>query len=75
MTRQERLNTPVEQMGRVRLNEYIKRRLAEEGISAYRLAKILGITYANLWSYLNGKIPAPIERIETILWILDGDKF
>lgn len=73
MTREERLNTPVPQMGRVDIRGYIRRRLTEEGISQYRLAKILGIPRTNLATALRGEIPMPLERMETILWILDGE--
>lgn len=73
MTREERLNTPVAEMGRVNIRAYIKRRLQEEGISHYALADALGTARQNINAALNEKIPMPLERMEKILWILDGD--
>jgi len=73
MTRQERLNTPVSEMGRVDIRGYIARRLKEEGISQYRMAQILGVTQPNFNAALRGAIPMPLERIETLLWLLDGE--
>jgi len=70
----ERLNTPVEQMGSVNLSAYIKKRLAEENISIYQLAKALGVPRTNLTNSLNEKVHIPQKRLEAILWILDGDK-
>ena len=73
MTREERLHTPVTEMGRVDIRAYIKRRLTEEGISHYKLAAALQTSRSALNYALNGNIPMPLERIEKILWILDGD--
>ena len=73
MTRQERMATPVAEMGRVDIRGYIKRRLQEEGISQYKLAQILGIPRTNLATALRGEIPMPLERMEKIIWLLDGD--
>lgn len=73
MTRQERLNTPVSEMGRVDIRGYIARRLKEEGISQYRMAQILGVTQPNFNAALRGVIPMPLDRIETLLWLLDGE--
>lgn len=73
MTREERLNTPVSEMGRVNIRGYIARRMTEEGITHGQLARVLGISRANLSTALRGEIPMPLERMETILWILDGE--
>ena len=73
MTREQRLNTPVAEMGRVNLRAYIKRRLQEEGISQYKLAKILDTPLTNLARTLREEAPMPLERMEKILWLLDGD--
>ena len=73
MTRQERLNTPVAEMGRVNIRAYIRRRLQEEGISQYKLAGILDTSLSNLARALREEAPMPLERMEKILWILDGD--
>lgn len=73
MTRDERLNTPVAEMGRVDIRGYIARRLKEEGISHGVIAKKLGVARASISTALRGEIPMPLERIEKLLWILDGD--
>ena len=73
MTREERLNTPVAEMGRVNIRAYIRRRMKEEGISQYRMADALGTARANLARALREEIPMPLERMERILWILVGD--
>ena len=73
MTREERLNTPVAEMGRVDIRGYIKRRMTEEGISHYKMAEVLQTSRTALTTALNGKIPMPLERMEKILWILDGE--
>lgn len=73
MTREERLNTPVTEMGRVNIRAYIRRRMKEEGISQYRMADALGTARTNLARALREEIPMPLERMERILWILDGD--
>lgn len=73
MTRQERLDTPVDQMGRVDIRGYIKRRMREEGISQYKMADILQTPRTNLTRALGGKVPMPLERMEKMLWLLDGD--
>lgn len=75
MTREERMATPADKMGKADLRGYIRRRMQEEGISVYKLADILGVARANLQNGLNGRIPIPLERVETILWILDGERF
>lgn len=65
--------TPVAEMGRVDIRGYIKRRLQEEGISQYKLAEILQTPRTNLTRALGGKVPMPLERMEKIIWLLDGD--
>ena len=72
-TRQDRLNTPVLEMGRVDIRGYIRKRMEDEGISQGEMARRLGISRANLSTALRGEIPMPLERMETILWILDGE--
>ena len=72
-TRQDRLNTPVSEMGRVDIRGYIRKRMEDEGITQGEMARRLGISRANLSTALRGEIPMPLERMETILWILDGE--
>ena len=73
MTGQERLNTPVAEMGRVDIRGYIKRRIKEEGLTQYKMAQLLGVERTNFDAALRGAIPMPLDRIETLLWLLDGD--
>lgn len=73
MTREQRLNTPVAEMGKVNLRGYIRRRMKEEGISQYVMANALGTARTNLARCLREEIPMPLERMEKILWILDGE--
>lgn len=54
------------------LRAYIKRRMKEEGVTAYQMGGFLGKARANLYNFLNGKIPFPLTDIEKMLWILDG---
>lgn len=73
MTVKERLELPAEKWGRVNLRAYLKRRLQEEGISGYALAKALGVHQPNLARGLNEKATMPLARIEQILWLVDGE--
>lgn len=57
---------------RVDLRGYIRRRMAEEGITCYRMATFLGKAKSNFSSFINGKIPFPLDDIERMLWVLDG---
>lgn len=52
------------------LRTWIKKRLEEEGITIYALARDLGMTRQNLNSFLSGRIPFPLDKIEQLLWIL-----
>lgn len=57
---------------RMDIREYIRRRLAEEGLTQYKLAKYLGKFPQGLNNFLTGRVPYPLEDIERILWVLDG---
>jgi len=60
---------------KVNLIAYIRRRMEEENITLYKLAKYLGCERSNLTAAMKGRIPMPLSRVETILWILDGYKY
>lgn len=54
------------------IREYIRRRLNEEGISMYAMAKAIGKLRVNLSAFLNYRVQFPLDAIEQMLWILDG---
>lgn len=73
MTEEVRMRLESESRGRTDLTAYINRRMAEEGITIYRLAKHLNMPIGNLSNALKGKIGFRQPVLETILWILDGE--
>lgn len=53
---------------------YISRRLVEEGISQVKMKEITGWSGNQLRRCLNGKGRLSVDRIEQLLWIVDGDE-
>lgn len=51
------------------IRAFIRRRMAEEGISQNDLARRLGKPQPNICNFLNGKIPLPLDTIEEIIWL------
>lgn len=72
MTEEVRTRLESESRGRTDITAHINRRMAEEGITTYRMAKQLGMPINNLSNALKGKIGFRQPVLETILWILDG---
>lgn len=72
MTREERMNAP--EKGKVDLRSYARRRMSDEGISIRAMARALGVQPNNLGAGLRGTRSLPLEWMETILWVLDGEK-
>ena len=54
------------------IREYLRRRMNEEGISMYAMAKAIGKLRVNLSAFLNYRVQFPLDAIEQMLWILDG---
>lgn len=52
------------------LRSWIKSRLQEEGISMYEVTKYMGVQNDSMVSFLNGRIPCPLDRVEELMWIL-----
>ena len=71
--RLERLKTPVDQMGRVDIVAYLRKRMEEEGIPFRQMAFALGIKPHDMYMLLNSKPTLREERIGRMLWVLDGD--
>ena len=65
-----RLHVPHEKVGRIDLGRMIKRGMLELGISAIDLSKGLGTDGARIQNIIDGQIPASIDIIEQILWLL-----
>ena len=72
MTEEVRTRLESESKGRTDMAAYINRRMAEEGITIYCLAKHMKMPIGNLSNALKGKIGFRQPVLETILWILDG---
>lgn len=71
----ERLNNPKRALlfDEPKLRMYLRRRLREERISLYRLCDATGWARNNVSNALNSAdLPFSIERMETILYIVDG---
>lgn len=69
MTFKERYNLPTEEWGKVDTREFIRKRMAEEGITLKDLAEKLGMQRQNLGAGLRGAITIPMEKLETLLWL------
>ncbi len=54
------------------IREYLRRRMKEEGITIYAMAKHLGKLRVNLSAFFNYRAQFPLEDIEQMLWVLDG---
>lgn len=50
------------------LRTWIRRRMEEEGVTIYGMAKALGISSTNLNCFLTGRIPCPLDRVEELIW-------
>ena len=54
------------------IREYIRKRMKEEGVSSYAMAKAISKLRVNLSAFLNYRCQFPLDAIEQMLWILDG---
>ena len=67
---QKRLSSPHDSIGRIGLGKMIKRRMIELGLTSADLSGALGIGGNRISGILENEIPANIETIEQILWLL-----
>lgn len=72
----ERLNDGQDRAGLLVNTTYLKRylrvRLREEKVSLYRLCEVVGWAKPMLSKALNGDGAISLERLERVLWIVDG---
>lgn len=54
------------------IREYLRRRMEEEGVTMYAMAKALGKFRSNLSAFFSYRIQFPLDDIEQMLWVLDG---
>ena len=59
-------------MARLDIREYLRRRMQEEGVTHYKMAKFLGKYQGNFTNFINGKTTISVEAVERMLWVLDG---
>lgn len=73
----DRLSNPggctVQVFDREAICSYIRRRMKEEGISQVKLKEATGWSGTQLVRCLNGKGRLSVDRIEQMLWIVDGE--
>lgn len=69
MTFKEKYNLPPEEWGRFDTRAFIKKRIAEEGVTIKEVAEKIGLMRANLGNGLNGRITIPMDKLETLLWL------
>lgn len=72
----ERLNDNSDRTGLLvnttELKKYLRVRCREEKLSLYRIAKAIGASQPQVSNALNKDMAISLERLERILWIVDG---
>jgi len=80
MTFKEKYSLPPEEWGRFDTREFIKKRMAEEGVTITELADKLGMLRPNLSAGLHARPGAygkrtkiPFDKLEVLLWLFGSN--